>query len=201
MRKLRVELDDAHEELANVRNSLVSKTDELSEAKASLNALTEELCTRVRDFNERDELNQKLIKELRNEIECLLARLQSAELDNSALQAQVLDQLAEIERLRSKLSRDTRFKKFVTIKREYNDLKEKNDNLLHRVYEHEQVCPPIQFMTSKGRVKSAAPVRRSVSSPGGNRPVSASGTVPMLSRRKWEYPKLVSSEDSHGNME
>ena len=200
MRKLRVELDDVHEELTTIRKSLVTKDEELAEAKSSLNALTQELCNRVRDFNDRDELNQKLIKDLRNEVEGLLGKLEAVQYENSVLRERVQEQEAEIRTLRAKMARDSRFKKFVSIKREYNELKEKNENLLMRVYEHEKVCPPIQFMTSKGRVKSAAAVRRSASPPG-KRPVSASVTTSMLGRPKWESPSLVSSEDSHDDRE
>jgi chromosome segregation ATPase len=194
IRKLQVQLSDAHEELTAARISLTSKEEQVNELETAMFVLTQELANRVKEFNERDKANQKLIKEQRTEIEGLLAKIRSLEEQNGDMNAKIVEYLKEIEYLRSKLASDTRFKQFVSIKRDYNDLKDKNDTLMFKVYEHEKVCPPMPFMTAKGRIKSAAG-RRTVS-PSIKRPGSASVDKLLHNRPKSTIRTLISTDNA-----
>ena len=151
---LRIQAEEANEDLTKVKK-------ELSNSEARIKALQDDITNLVRDLSEMTHMFQtkeieyeNLTKELRKLIEDLYMRLQTSEATNHSLRENIEDYLAEIERLRRKLASDTRFRQFVAVKREVNELKDQKDELLIRVTAHE-IDTPIPVMKRSGRVTTA----------------------------------------------
>ena len=158
IRVLKVQLDEANEEKRSAQAQLASGESRMKEVEDEIRKILAELHVKTRAFEDKDNLSRALIQELRDQVLDHKARLDESERYQTDLQDQIDAYLQEIEKLRLKLASDKRFKMFVEVKRECNDLKERNEVLLHQRNGHLGHAHSIPFLSANGRVMS--PVSR-----------------------------------------
>ncbi len=118
--------------------------------------LREEMAQKEAEWQLREASQQVRINELLSELRELREKLALEESDNAQLREEISRLLELVDDLKRKLSGDRRFRHFVDIKREVNDLKEQNESLLLRCVEN---SPPIPVMKQSGAVRSSNAVR------------------------------------------
>ena len=154
-RMLRVQLDESKEDLGKVRGLLNEKDAHMEQLKNQLGDILKQMQQKDLQSEKRELELKDILQEMKRRLAELTAQLEGTRGANLQLRQQVEDQEKEIERLRAKLSSDSRFKKFVNIKREVNDLREQNQSLYQRVTDHEKCSHHIPVMKRSGRVTSA----------------------------------------------
>ena len=164
IRVLKVQLDESNESLSKVRKELANSASRIKALEDEMANLIKELADMTKMFEIKEVEHKNLTEELRRLIEQLKLKLTTSEATNLSLREKIEEYLAEIERLKRKLANDRRFKHFVAIKREVNELRDQKDELLIKVTAHERETPlPVMKATGKvttegSRVRSAGSV-------------------------------------------
>ena len=172
--------DELAAEKAKAVEDLTVKEKEVEEIKAEMKSLIQELTDRTKMFQEKETETENIIATLRKYIQTLTNNLESSGSYIKELEAKINELMLEIEILKQRLQSNRRFKMFVDIKREVNDLKEQNEELQHRV--EKEMTLSIPMMTSTGRMTSpriralsADPCRSRASCPKSSRPKTSLG--------------------------
>lgn len=188
---LRVELEESREAVSKVQKELHNSEEKNKKLNEAMAQLAEEISRMSSAFKVKEMEFEALAKSLRDLIQTLEAKLAASENTNKQLRNDIQSHLAEIERLKAKLASDKRFVQFVAVKREVNELKGENQELMQKVLHHEDSQPfPVmkksgKVTTAGSRVKSAVCLRAlmttSTIGPGTLRPRSAIGlSIPRI---------------------
>ena len=153
VRSLKVQVDQYMEDVQILKDDMNKKDAKIKELHESLQSLMEELKIKTKLFEEKEIQLEELINVLRTEIGKLNDRVLQSDARSDDLQRRLAAAMREIEILRKKLANSGRFRKYVEVKREVLDLRDKNDALVHRF--SEELKPILPVMKTDGRVKSA----------------------------------------------
>ena len=153
VRSLKVQVDQYMEDVQILKDDMNKKDAKIEELHESLQSLMEELKIKTKLFEEKEIQLEELINVLRTEIGKLNDRVLQSDARSDDLQRRLAAAMREIEILRKKLANSGRFRKYVEVKREVLDLRDKNDALVYRF--SEELKPVLPVMKTDGRVKSA----------------------------------------------
>lgn len=152
VRTLQGDLDGLSEERERHKQELANRDERIREVEEEMKAILMEFEVQTKVFTEKENMSKSLIEELKKHMTDLRNKLEASERYSSDLEEQINEYLIEIEKLKYKLANDKRFKKFVAIKRECNELKNQNEALLHR--SHFGHAHSIPILNAEGRVTS-----------------------------------------------
>ena len=180
------QMEEAVESMRAMRQKMWDNDREMEKIRSEMSNLVREMTDKTNMFEEKEFELEHVILTLRDEMTTLKDHLSASQQSNADLRALVAELEAEIDRLKQKLASDKRFKQFVAIKREVNDLKDMNETLFHRVCEKPDHIP---VMKRSGKVAVNKHVTEPI--PRLQRPKSAMNR--LSSRGREEQPNLSSA--------
>ena len=195
VKKLKTLNDELVEEKQKAVEGLSEKDKEIENLKEEMKSIIKTLAERTKMFYEKETETENIITALREHISALTNQLETHENYIQNLESKIKELNLQIERLKHKLKDDRRFKMFVDIKREVNDLKEQNEELQYRV--EKEVTLSMPMMTSSGKMTS--PKIRSLS--GGTCRSNSSSRPKSSSRGKSASAKKITIEDLPGRLD
>ena len=157
LHRLRIEMDEINEKYDALRNDQ-TKDDLIKDLKHMMNELNQERDDLLHQSREQEEIIFQLQGEMKAVTYALEATSEELATTKTDLNGRIFELEKEVERLRKLLRNDTGFKKFVSVKRELNDVKEKNATLKMHVWdEQKDEVLTLKALTMKadGRVSSS----------------------------------------------
>ena len=170
------------------RDSL-KKTKKIENLKEERKSIIKVLAERTKMFYDKETETENIIAALREHISALTNQLETHEKYIQDLESKIKELNLQIEKLKHRMRDDRRFKMFVDIKREVNDLKEQNEELQYRV--EKEVTQSMPMMTLSGKMTS--PKIRALS--GGTCRPNSSSRPKTSSRGKPSRARKISVED------